>query len=82
MPKVYLDKKKKLNDRFYGWLNGQMKLKGISQNAIASELGLSQQLFSYRLSNQKFLATDLLAIINYIQPDTEEIIFLMGLKGS
>lgn len=82
MPKIYLSEQEKLNDRLYTWIHGQIKSKGIRQTQIAERIGISQQVFSYRLKNRVLQVSDLLGIIALIEPDGEELSYHMGVKGN
>lgn len=81
MPKVFLSQQDKLNDRFTVWLIGKMKSQGITQSKLACQVSMSQQMFSYKLKNKNFLYSEAVGIINFIQPDIEEISYLLGVKG-
>ena len=82
MPKVYLSKKDKLNDRFAGWIYGQMKLHQVSQRELAVELDITQQALSYKLKARQFTFADFVTIVNVFRPDPGVLAWLVGEKES
>lgn len=82
MPKIYLSRKAKLNDRFVVWLTGQMSVKGISQKRLADVMEISQQALSKKIRAQQFSFTDFITIVEFFEPEVEDIAWLIGRKGS
>ena len=81
MPKVFLTEKDKLNDRVTAWIFGQMRLKNLSQREVAEELSISQQLLSYRLKHRIISISDFATFVRLFQPETDEIMRLIGKTG-
>ena len=78
MPKVYLSEQEKLNSRLTAWVYGELKVNGISQQELAEELGISQQLLSYRLKNKLISFSDFTCFVRVFKPDAEEVMRLVG----
>lgn len=85
MPRVAVNKKKyKLAD-LQAWIIGQMHAKGLNQNHVAKELGISQQALSIRLQPSKnkkkdkdsFSYGDLLTLFKLFNTPEEDLIRLM-----
>ena len=58
------------------WLHRQHKY----IRELASELGISQQGLSYKISNNTFSYADLLTIFDYLAVPEEEILMVMKIK--
>jgi transcriptional regulator with XRE-family HTH domain len=78
MPKVYLNETEKLNSKLTAWVYGELKVNGISQRELAEELGISQQLLSYRLKNKLISFSDFACFVRVFNADQEEIARLLG----
>lgn len=78
MPKVFLSEQDRIKARFIRWLIGEMKLQSISQTAIAKEIGLSQQMFSYKLKHKSFDFCEFIQIVKFLKPEEDEILHLIG----
>ena len=78
MPRVYLSEADRIKDRFIRWLVGEMKIQKVSQTAIAKEIGLSQQMFSYKLKHRTFDYCEFIQIIRFLKPEQDEILHLIG----
>lgn len=77
MPRVFLNEQDKLNSRLASWVYGELKVNGISQRELAEELGISQQLLSYRLKNKAISFSDFTCFVRVFKPDAEEIMRLI-----
>ena len=82
MPKVYLNEKDKLIERFVSWVYGQMRTKQITQRKLADELQVTQPALSYKLKNHQFSYSDFVTIVKVFDPDPGELAWLVGRKGS
>ncbi len=80
MPKVFLSKQDKLNEKLSVWIYGQMQTKGIKQHQLAEQMGMSQQLLHYKLKHKSFSFKDFLFVVEALQPDISDIAWLVG-KG-
>ena len=80
MPRVYMSESERLNDRLVTWIIGTMKMKGITQKILAEEMMVSQQALSVKLKRRRLSFTDFLAAVKVLDPDIEEIAWLVG-KG-
>lgn len=81
MPKVFIDENDKLCDRLAVWVYGQMRVRRITQQQMADELGITQQAFGKKLRRRQFSYRDFLTIVAYFRPETSELAWLVG-KGS
>ena len=73
MPKVYLNESERIKDRLRRWVIGEMKLQNVSQSTLAKSLGISQQMFSYKLK-QGFSFVEFIQIVKFLKPDEQEMI--------
>ena len=80
MPKVYLSEKSRTRDRVARWLVGEMRLQKISQKVLAENLGISQQVFSYKLKHGTFDVCEFIQIIRFLKPEQDAILHLIGRK--
>lgn len=80
MPRVYMSESERLNDRLVTWIIGTMKMKGITQKVLAEEMMISQAALSVKLKRRSLSFTDFLAAVKVLDPDIEEIAWLVG-KG-
>lgn len=81
MPKVFTNENDKLCDRLASWVYGQMRVRRITQQQMADELGITQQAFGKKLRRRQFSYRDFLTIVAYFGPEPGEIAWLIG-KGS
>ena len=79
MPRVYLTKQDKLNNKLVALIYGAMKVKKIPQRVMADELGISQPAFAKKLKNCQFVFADLTTIFNVLDTQDEEILSVMKL---
>ena len=80
MPKVFITKQDKLNNKLVAYIYGAMKVKKIPQRVMADELGISQPAFAKKLKNCQFTFTDLTTIFNVLDTQDEEILSVMRLS--
>lgn len=80
MPRVYLSEADRIKARVTKWLVGTMDEQEITQKTIAKEIGLSQQMFSYKLRNKKFDFCEFIQIIRFLEPEEDELLYLIGRK--
>ena len=77
MPKVYITKQEQLNNRLASLIYGTMKVKGVTQTQMASELMISQQAYSRKLKNVQFTFADLTTIFEVLDMPDEDILSVM-----
>ena len=79
MPRVYLTKQDKLNNKLVSLIYGNMKVKKIPQRVMADRLGISQPAFAKKLKNCQFAFTDLTTIFDTLDMQDDEILSVMKL---
>lgn len=77
MPRVYITKQQKLNNRLVTLIYGTMKVKGFTQTQMADELGISQQAFGKKLKNSQFTFADLTTVFRVLDMPDEDILSVM-----
>lgn len=77
MPKVYLTKQDKLNNRLVSLVYGTMKVKGFTQTQMADKLMISQQAFGKKLKRCQFSFADLTTIFETLDMPDEDILSVM-----
>lgn len=77
MPKVYLSEEDRWNAELERYIVGEMSQQKISQDSMASYLGLPQQTFSYQLRHHVISFANLKKIFRKLQTDDKEILRLM-----
>lgn len=81
MPRVYLTKQEKLNEKLATLIYGTMKVKHITQTQMAGFLGISQQAFSKKLKTVQFTFSDLVTIFEVLELPDEDILAVMRERG-
>ena len=79
MPKVFISKQDKLNNKLVSLIYGNMKVKKIPQREMADRLGISQPAFAKKLKNCQFTHADLATIFDTLDTQDEEILSVMRL---
>ena len=79
MPKVYLTKQDQLNNKLVTLIYGTMKVKKITQRAMADKLGISQPAFAKKLKNCQFTYVELPTIFEMLDMQDAEILSVMKL---
>lgn len=74
MPKCYISKQQKLNNRLITLIYGKMKVKRFTQRYMAERLGISQPAFARKLKNCQFTYADLTTIFETLDMQDEEIL--------
>lgn len=74
MPKVYLTKQQKMNDKLVSLIYGTMKVKRITQQTMAEHLVITQQAFSRKLKVCQFSFAELIIIFDVLGFTDEEIL--------
>ena len=77
MPKVFITKQDKLNDRLLTLILGTMRLKKISQESMASEMGITRQAFGKKIKSRHFTFSDLVTIFGVLELSDEQILSVM-----
>lgn len=79
MPKVYLTEMDRICARFAAWVYGEMKLRKISQRALAKKRGISHQALSQKLQKRRFDFEDFVFFIKEFEPCDKSLRELSGL---
>ena len=77
MPKVYITRQQKLNERLVSLIYGTMKVKHITQAQMAEKLGITQQSFARKLKFAQFTYSDLFTIFEVLELPDEVILSVM-----
>ena len=77
MPRTYLTKQEKLNNDLAAWIYGTMRVKRISQSAMAEQMGIKQPSLNYKLRHGNFTFQYLAVVFDILQPDAETLQRLM-----
>ena len=80
MPRVYITKQDKLNDRLVRLVYGTMKVRNITQGQMADKLDISQQAFGKKLKTKRFTYSDLVTIFAELEIPDDEILSVMREK--
>ena len=81
MPKCFLSEQDRVNNRISAWVYGELKVRRMTQEQLAKELGVTQQAVSSKLKLAHFLVSDLTEFIRIFEPDTAQVKHLLGMKG-
>ena len=79
MPKVYLTEKDRLCERLARWVYGEMKIRRLSQDALAKKRGISQQALGRKLLKKRFDYEDFTFFVKEFQPTDKELREIIGL---
>jgi transcriptional regulator with XRE-family HTH domain len=71
MPKVFITQEQRQLEHIYNYIKAQCHIKKISQALIASELGITQQAYSYKLRSKTLSLEDFVVIMNILGKDVE-----------
>ena len=77
MPKVYITKQDKLNNKLVALIYGTMKVRHVTQTTMADKLEISQQAFGKKLKNKQFTFSDLVTIFQELEISDEDILSVM-----
>lgn len=77
MPKVYLTKQDKLNNKLTALIYGTMKVRHVTQSQIADKLGISQPAFGKKLKKKQFTFSDLITVFEVLDIPDEDILSVM-----
>lgn len=79
MPKVYLTEKDRLCARLSKWVYGEMRIRRLSQTAVAEKMGITHQALSRKLRNSSFSYSDFIFFVKEFQPTNKELLEIIGL---
>ena len=79
MPKVHLTEKDRLCTRLSRYVYGEMKERGLRQETVAKEMGISQATLSYKLRKSSFSYSDFVFFVKMFKPDEKELLYIIGL---
>lgn len=77
MPKVNLDPIADRQTLIHGYIIGEMRRQGITYAEMGSELGVTQQGFSYKLAHLSLTLEDVLRIFSRLKTSEDTILRLM-----
>lgn len=77
MPRVLIKKYDYAVKDFCSWLKGEMSRNGMSQENMASVLGITQQAFSYKMRCGAFKLKELMKIFSFLGTDSDKIAELL-----
>lgn len=80
MPRVYLSEEERLCEKLSRWIYGELKTRRMSQQQLAREMNMSQQLLSYKLKNRSFTFGDFTKAIKALNPDVGDVMNLIGME--
>lgn len=78
MPRVAINKPAYLANDLYAYLIGQMKVRGITQQSLGEQLGLSQQVISGKLKKKQLSTEELIRVLDILEVDGGMLAHLMG----
>ena len=81
MPKVFLNEQDRASHRLASWVQGEMKIRRISQSAMADERGITQQALSNKFREESFSFKDFFCFVQNLGPDDEALHYILGIKG-
>lgn len=73
MPKVFITQEQRQLEHIYNYIKAQCHINKISQAHIASELGITQQAYSYKLKTKSLTLKDFVVILNILGKNIEAI---------
>lgn len=81
MPKVYLSENERIIEKLVSWTYGEMKRQQIPLKVIAEEMDISSSALCQKLKKRRVSFEDFLTIVRVLQPDTEDLMWLIGRRG-
>ncbi len=78
MPRVAINKQAYLTNDLYAYLIGQMRVRGITQQSLGEQLGLSQQVISGKLKKKQLSTEELIRVLDILEVDGDMLAHLMG----
>ena len=78
MPRVAINRPAYLTNDLYAYLIGQMKVRGITQQSLGEQLGLSQQVVSGKLKKKQLSTQELIIVLDILEVDGGMLAHLMG----
>ena len=78
MPKVYLSEEDRTRTRLARWVYGELKVRKMSQTALAKKLGISHQALSKKLISKSFDYTDFVFFVKEFEPSDKELREIIG----
>lgn len=81
MPKVFLNEQDRACHRLASWVQGEKKLRKISDSKLADEHGISQEAMSRKLRLESFDFKDFVFFVQMLGPDDDALHYILGIKG-
>ena len=80
MPRVVTKKYEYAVNDLYAYLIGQMKVRGVTQEALGEELGVTQQVISSKLRKRQLSTKELIEVLDILEVEGRMVAQLMGRK--
>lgn len=81
MPRVYLNEGDRMCHRLASWVQGEKRIKKVTDTELADEHGISQSAMSRKLRLESFDFKDFVFFVQKFQPDTDTLRYITGMKG-
>ena len=78
MPKVYLTESDRACARLAKWVYGELRVRKLSQRAVANKMHISHQALSQKLRNESFDYKDFVFFVKEFKPDEKELHQIIG----
>lgn len=73
MPKVYYNNQDRQQSRIYELILGRMQINELTKSEVAAALGISKQLFGYKIRNKTLTLWELLKIGEILEITFEDL---------
>lgn len=79
MPKSFLNDRDRSSHRLANWVQGEKRIRKITDTELANEYGISQSAMSRKLRLEQFSFNDYVFFIQKFKPDTETLRYINGI---
>ena len=79
MPKVYLSESDRMCHRLATWVEGEKKIRKLTDTDLAKDHGISQSAMSRKLRVESFDYKDFVFFVQKFKPDTDTLRYIVGL---
>jgi len=79
MPKVYLSERDRMCHRLAMWVEGEKKIRKLTDTDLAKDHGISQSAMSRKLRVESFDYKDFVFFVQKFEPDTDTLRYIVGL---
>lgn len=80
MPKVFLSERDRLCHRLATWVQGEKRLAKVTDVDLGEEYGITGSAMSRKLRLESFDYKDFVFFVNKFKPDTDTLLYIVGLK--